>query len=134
MLPHYAGYGNYDMLLLVEIITILAVSITVLWLSVLTYLVIRTLNKKSPVHSMDHKETDVSFGLNKYNPFPDTGGDQSFTISLLNGVGNGILLTSLHARGATRLYAKEVHLGHADQELSSEEKQALNKALTYEKK
>src|SRR3989338_1128945 len=46
------------------------------------------------------------FWLLRYNPYEDTGGDQSFTVALLNAKGSGIVLTSLHARSATRVFAK----------------------------
>lgn len=65
----------------------------------------------------------------KYNPFPETGGEYSFIITLLDGLKNGIILTSLHGRGVTRFYAKEITGGVADQDLSQEEQQALHKAL-----
>lgn len=65
----------------------------------------------------------------RYNPFADTGGDQSFIMTLLDGAGNGIVVTSLHSRGQTRWYAKNVKEGKGvEHELSKEEQQAL-KAL-----
>lgn len=62
----------------------------------------------------------------RYNPFADTGGDQSFIMTLLDGAGNGIVVTSLHSRGQTRWYAKNVKEGKGvEHELSKEEQQAL---------
>ncbi|HZZ99044.1 MAG TPA: DUF4446 family protein, partial [Candidatus Saccharimonadia bacterium] len=46
--------------------------------------------------------------LVRYNPFGDTGGNQSFALSLLDAEGNGFVVTSLHSREHTRVYAKEV--------------------------
>lgn len=65
----------------------------------------------------------------KYNPYQDTGGDQSFTLVLLDGKDNGFVLTSLHSRSATRVYAKAVRKGKADLELSKEERSAIMKAI-----
>src|SRR3989338_10810683 len=48
------------------------------------------------------------FKLLRYNPYEDTGGDQSFSIALLDERGSGIVLTSLHARSGTRVFAKPV--------------------------
>src|SRR3989344_455369 len=40
----------------------------------------------------------------RYNPYQDTGGDQSFSVALLDGKSDGIILTSLHSRSGTRVY------------------------------
>ena len=47
-------------------------------------------------------------GFVRFNPFSDTGGDQSFCLCLLDQNNNGIVITSLHSRDTTRLYAKHV--------------------------
>lgn len=68
--------------------------------------------------------------LKRYNPYKDTGGDQSFSVALLNGRGDGVVITSLHARAATRVFAKSVKLGHETGiEFSEEEKQVIKEAL-----
>jgi len=69
------------------------------------------------------------FGLVKYNPFSDMGGDHSFSISLLNGHDSGFVLTGLHTRDRTRVYVKEVKSGKGTVELSEYEKKAVSKAL-----
>src|SRR5437870_3380647 len=51
------------------------------------------------------------FALVRFNPFGDTGGDQSFAIALLDRNHDGIVLTGVHARSTTRIYAKEVQQG-----------------------
>ncbi len=65
----------------------------------------------------------------KYNPFQDmgVGGNQSFSTSFINNYGDGIILTSLYSRDRTRLLLKEIKKYSCEQELSSEEKQVLNK-------
>ncbi|MBI2021840.1 DUF4446 family protein [Candidatus Daviesbacteria bacterium] len=65
----------------------------------------------------------------RFNPYDDTGGDQSFIIALLDGNLNGFILTSLHSRAGTRLYTKEITIGKSDLELSKEEKEVLKKAI-----
>lgn len=68
--------------------------------------------------------------LLRYNPYGDTGGDQSFTAVLLNDGGDGIVLTSLHARSGTRVFAKPVIGGKSGKhEFSKEEREAIEKAL-----
>ena len=50
-------------------------------------------------------------GLVRFNPFEDTGGNQSFALALLDAEGNGWVLSSLHARTGTRIYAKAIRGG-----------------------
>ncbi|KKP47748.1 MAG: hypothetical protein UR39_C0003G0150 [Candidatus Woesebacteria bacterium GW2011_GWA1_33_30] len=68
-------------------------------------------------------------GLAKYNPFKETGGNNSFSLVLLDANKNGIIITSLHTRERTRLYLKEVKLGKALIELSEDEAKALKEAV-----
>lgn len=65
----------------------------------------------------------------KYNPYNDTGGEQSFSLVLLDGKMNGVLITSLHSRAGTRIYLKKITLGKSELELSKEEDQALRRAI-----
>lgn len=68
--------------------------------------------------------------LVRYNPFEETGGNQSFAVALLNDGGDGVVISSLHARDLTRVYGKPVKAGKAGgYEFSEEEKQAVTKAL-----
>jgi hypothetical protein len=68
-------------------------------------------------------------GLVRFNPFEDTGGNQSFAIALTDAAGNGFIVSSLHSRTGTRLYAKAVSAGRSDGALSAEETEALRIAL-----
>ncbi|MBI2611263.1 DUF4446 family protein [Candidatus Gottesmanbacteria bacterium] len=62
----------------------------------------------------------------RFNPFGDTGGNQSFIIALLDEEGTGIVVTSLHTRGITRWYAKNVKQSKGvNHELSKEEIEAI---------
>lgn len=68
-------------------------------------------------------------GLVRFNPFKDTGGDQSFILSLVDGNDTGVIISGLYARSGTRWYAKRVIKGKsAEHELSDEEKKALKEA------
>ena len=68
-------------------------------------------------------------GLLRFNPFDDTGGNQSFALSLLDDHGDGVVISSLHSRETTRIYGKPVK-GFAEGgfEFSTEEKQAIEEA------
>ncbi len=65
----------------------------------------------------------------RFNPFQDTGGDQSFAIAILDGQNSGLILTSIHGRQGTRVYVKPVDLGKSRYTLSTEEKQVLKQAI-----
>lgn len=67
-------------------------------------------------------------GLVRFNPFEDTGGNQSFALALLDAEGNGLVLSSLHARSGTRVYAKAIREGRSDAALSEEETAAIKQA------
>jgi hypothetical protein len=67
-------------------------------------------------------------GLVRYNPFEETGGNQSFALALLDAAGDGWVLSSLHARSGTRVYAKAIKAGRGDAALSDEESAAIQQA------
>jgi len=75
------------------------------------------------------ERTIQKVGVVRYNPFAETGGDQSFAIALLDALGNGVVLSSLHSRTDTRVFAKPVHNGRSKYQLSDEEQDAITKAL-----
>lgn len=67
--------------------------------------------------------------LKRFNPYQDTGGDQSFTVALLDGQNSGMVITSLHSRAGTRVFAKPVLDGKENQfEFSKEEKEVVEQA------
>ena len=77
----------------------------------------------------DLKRTFARVGLVRYNPFEDTGGNQSFALALLDAHGDGFVVSSLHTRNQTRVYAKGVKAGRSDAAVSDEEAEALRIAL-----
>jgi hypothetical protein len=68
-------------------------------------------------------------GLVRFNPFEDTGGNQSFALALLDANGDGLVVSSLHSRGGTRVYAKAIVAGRSEAALSDEETRAVREAL-----
>ena len=65
-------------------------------------------------------------GLLRFNPFKDTGGDQSFILSLVDGKNTGVIISGLYSRTGTRWYAKRVVEGKGvEHDLSDEEKRAI---------
>jgi len=67
-------------------------------------------------------------GIIRFNPFSGVGGDQSFSIALLDGNDNGMVITSLYTREGNRIYGKPIKNGGSEYLLSGEEKQAIEKA------
>lgn len=68
-------------------------------------------------------------GLIRFNPFDDTGGNQSFALALLDDHGDGAVVSSLHSRDTTRIYGKPVkNFSESGFEFSAEEKQAIEVA------
>lgn len=69
-------------------------------------------------------------GFLRFNPFTDTGGNQSFILSLLDENDTGVVISSLHSRENTRVYAKRIEKGKCpDQVLSKEEQQVIKDSL-----
>jgi len=64
----------------------------------------------------------------RFNPFKDTGGDQSFAIALLDSNDNGMIISSLFTRQGTRVYSKPIKNGKSKYPLSKEELEALKQA------
>lgn len=68
-------------------------------------------------------------GLLRFNPFKDTGGDQSFILTLVDANDTGVIISGLYSRSGTRWYAKKVVKGRGhEHDLSDEEKKALKLA------
>ena len=68
-------------------------------------------------------------GLVRFNPFEETGGNQSFALALLDAAGDGWVISSLHGRSNTRIFAKPVTNGSSPHNLSDEETQAIRIAV-----
>ncbi len=84
---------------------------------------------RTAVLERDLKRTFSRVGLVRFNPFEDTGGNQSFALVLPDAHGDGFVVSSLHARNMTRIYAKVIAGGRAEAALSAEEADALRTAL-----
>ena len=64
----------------------------------------------------------------RYDALREMSGHLSFSLALLNAMGDGVVLSSINGRAETRTYAKPIVAGHGDQELSPEEAQAVHSA------
>ena len=90
---------------------------------------IDTVAARTAMLERDFQNAFGRVGLVRFNPFEDTGGNQSFALALLDGRGDGFVVSSLHARGGTRVYAKAINRGASEAALSTEESEALRQAL-----
>lgn len=95
-------------------------------------LALEKINKAFEKVSLDAEFHIQKVGLVRFNPFSDTGGDQSFVLALLDKNNNGVVISSLHARTSTRWYAKSILTGKGKNiELSKEEEKAIKEAGDY---
>ena len=68
------------------------------------------------------------FALLRYNAFEDVTGEQSFSIALLDGRGNGTVITSILGRQNSRCFGKAIVGGQPQQPLSQEEQRVFLQA------
>lgn len=86
--------------------------------------------EKDQIESRYHLQ---NWSLLRYKAFSNTGGDQSFSMALLDAKGSGVVISSIYGRDESRVYAKSIHEGQSTYALSSEEEDALKQALSNKK-
>jgi hypothetical protein len=85
-------------------------------------------NISNQINILAHKSL-YKFAMLRFNPFKEVGGDQSFSLAMLNGRNNGIVLSSLYTRDGTRIYAKAITNGISEKHpLTEEEKEVIKLA------
>jgi Protein of unknown function (DUF4446) len=89
---------------------------------------VERLAARTAILERDLRQSLGRMGIVRYNPFEETGGNQSFALAVLDGNGDGFVISSLHARAGTRVYAKAVKGGTAESALSDEEAAAVREA------
>lgn len=67
-------------------------------------------------------------GFVRFNAFPDVGSELSYALAVVDGDGNGFLVSSIYSREEVRTYAKAVRDFTADKDLSDEERRAIELA------
>ncbi len=77
--------------------------------------------------------TIKKIGIVRFNPFNNTGGDQSFALAFLDSTNSGIVISSLYQREGTRIYAKPIQGLKSTYPLSKEEEEAIGKAISENK-
>ncbi|WP_271751199.1 DUF4446 family protein [Cohnella sp. JJ-181] len=71
-------------------------------------------------------------GVHRFNAFADQGGEISFAVAIVNEEQDGVVLTGIHSREQTFLYAKPLSQGNSNYPLTPEEKAAINQAAHKE--
>jgi hypothetical protein len=64
----------------------------------------------------------------RYDALSEMTGRLSFSVAMINGLGDGIVLTSINGRSETRTYVRPVVGGRGEQPLSPEEEEAVRAA------
>ena len=67
-------------------------------------------------------------GVVRYNAFEGVGGDQSFSLALVDATGHGAVVTGLHSGDDVRVYAKPLGNWRSTYSLSADEQRALAEA------
>lgn len=89
---------------------------------------VQELSKELSELKQGMRKAVTKVGVVRFNPFRETGSDQSFVIALLDQDSNGVVVTSHYLKEYNRVYSKPILGGKSDYSLSEEEKQAIAKA------
>ncbi len=68
--------------------------------------------------------------LLRFNPYGDTGSNQSFAVGIVNKEGDGVVFSSLYSRERMSVFAKPITGGNSDIELTPEERSVVDDAKT----
>ncbi len=114
-----------------NVLLLILTLINLLWLSYITYITYKRYYLNNKISSKPNEiSKQYKINLVRYNPFEELGGDQSFILCLLDNTNSGVIITSLHNRESTRIYAKSIKNGNGENmALSKEETKALIKTI-----
>lgn len=79
--------------------------------------------------TVDGKRCFKHIGLVRYDAFEDIGGQQSYSLCLLDGSRTGFLITYLTGKNFTRSYAVSINGGDHSRKLGDEELKAYEQAV-----
>jgi len=86
---------------------------------------VESLERRVEAMAEKQKHCVQHVGLVRYDAFDDVGGQQSFSLALLDGMGNGVALSSVYSRADVRVYGKSIRAGRPSHPLTQEEERAL---------
>jgi hypothetical protein len=71
------------------------------------------------------KKMKSNVAVSRYNAFSQQGSDLSFSVAILDEEQDGFVLTGIHSREESYIYAKPVQKGQSSYALSPEEKEVI---------
>ena len=86
------------------------------------------LARRSAVEGVVDSRAIRDVAVYRYDALQEMTGRLSFSVALINGFGDGVVLTSINGRSETRTYVRSVSGGKGSQPLSPEEEQAVRAA------
>ena len=89
----------------------------------------KKLSKKVAIYQKKSIDSIQKVGMIRFNPFSEVGGDQSFSVALLNDNNDGVVITSLYTREGNRVYGKSIKNSQSEYQLSEEETKAIEQAI-----
>ncbi|WP_058300557.1 DUF4446 family protein [Gorillibacterium timonense] len=96
---------------------------------------VKTWGRATEANEMALRELKETLKLHKtkvemirYHAFDQHGSDLSFSMAILNDYRDGVVLTGIHSREQTFMYAKPLNKGESTYALSPEEKQVIELA------
>ena len=88
-----------------------------------------TLKAKVALLEKEAKSPIKKIGISRYD-VGDTGGEQSFSLALLNEENKGVIIRGMFTRDVSRFYCVKVDKDGSDKELQEEDINALKNAVT----
>jgi hypothetical protein len=81
------------------------------------------------------KKKTMNAATTRFNPFQEggNGGNQSFSVCLADEEGNGVVMTSMHMRERTNMFAKPLQKWQSEYELTDEEKSVIESSKSKNK-
>ncbi|MFD0682334.1 MULTISPECIES: DUF4446 family protein [unclassified Paenibacillus] len=76
------------------------------------------------------KTMKSKIGIYRYNAFAESGSDLSFSLAILDENVDGVVVSGIHNREETYVYAKPLTKGQSQYPLSPEEKEAINRCVS----
>ncbi|NOU94754.1 DUF4446 family protein [Paenibacillus sp. LMG 31456] len=76
------------------------------------------------------KTMKSKIGIYRYNAFAESGSDLSFSLAIVDEHIDGVVISGIHNREETYVYAKPLTKGQSQYPLSPEEKEAINRCVS----
>jgi hypothetical protein len=75
------------------------------------------------------KKMKSNIGIYRYNAFAESGSDLSFSVAIVDEEMDGVVISGIHNREETYVYAKPLTQGQSQYALSPEEKEAIHRCV-----